>query len=303
MIIWRITDGKAGHDAQSRGLTEALNTLVACSGYEITAPSFFSVLIDFFSRRFSAGAGLPDPDIILGAGHATHLPMLAAHRARGGKTVVLMRPSLPVRWFDLCLIPEHDRPATESNVIATRGALNQIVPSAKHRPDRGLILIGGSSRHYGWDNDDIIEQVLTIIKNDPRRWTITDSPRTPASTRHGLLQLTHAALEYVPYVECPPGWLQHQLCYASAVWVTRDSISMVYEALTAGAAVGLLVVPEKKNSRVVRAIHALIESKQVTAYPDWRDGGAPLSPLATPLYESKRCARLVLERFSLMGHE
>ena len=84
-------------------------------------------------ERLSSYWTLPTPDLLLGAGHHTHLSLLAARRIRGGKVVVLMRPSLPPGLFDLCLIPEHDAPPARPNVLATRGALNRIQPAATLR--------------------------------------------------------------------------------------------------------------------------------------------------------------------------
>ena len=49
-----------------------------------------------FIGRFLAWRDLPTPDIVLGAGHRTHLSLLAARRVHRGKAVVLMRPSLPL---------------------------------------------------------------------------------------------------------------------------------------------------------------------------------------------------------------
>jgi mitochondrial fission protein ELM1 len=304
LIIWRISDGKAGHDAQSRGLTAELDKLIACRIYEIPAPSIFTTLFDFFARRFPAAAELPDPDIIIGAGHAAHFPMLAARRARGGRTVVLMQPSLPLSWFDLCLVPEHDEPHPAANVVVTTGPLNPVVPSADHQAGRGLILIGGPSRHYGWNGDAIIEQVRTITGKIPHQWILTNSPRTPVETAHGLSRLARDGVTYLPYSECAAGWLPRQLQLAGEVWVSRDSMSMIFEALTAGAAVGVLDVPEKgkRNDRVVRAIDGLINKKWITTYQDWHNGTALTSP-ATPLHEAARCARLLLERFSFKENE
>ena len=49
--------------------------------------------------------------------------MLSAKNTKKGKIVVLMKPSLPISFFDLCLIPKHDRPKTRKYVIETNGAL------------------------------------------------------------------------------------------------------------------------------------------------------------------------------------
>ncbi|NIO88165.1 MAG: nucleoside-diphosphate sugar epimerase, partial [Candidatus Aminicenantes bacterium] len=79
---------------------------------------------------------------IIGAGHGTHFPMLCAQRARGGKTIVIMKPGLPYSWFDYCLIPEHDKPPRKKNIITTRGAINTITPTNNHSIDQGMIMIG-----------------------------------------------------------------------------------------------------------------------------------------------------------------
>ena len=108
MIVWRFSDGRRGHDNQSLGLIEALSTLLSLEVHTVEIAACSIGVIDFFRRRFPAADNLPAPQLIIGAGHATHWPMLAARRERGGRIVVLMKPSLPRAWFDLCIIPKHD---------------------------------------------------------------------------------------------------------------------------------------------------------------------------------------------------
>lgn len=224
--------------------------------------------------------------------------MLVARHVRGGKLVVLMQPSLPIRWFDLCLIPEHDEPPNNNRIIVTKGALNTVVPTADHQAGAGLILVGGPSRHYYWDHDALMEQITTIVSDGELKWYITDSPRTPELTRNRLSMLAAENTTHRPYVDCDADWLPDQLRHAGTVWVTRDSVSMIYEALTAGAAVGVIDVPRKKSSRMTRAIDSLISSEQVTSYAGWQNGACPAPPV-TPLNEAARCAQLILERFPL----
>ncbi len=129
---------------------------------------------------FPQESGCQHPTCILTAGHRTHLPALAARRPRGGRIVVLMKASLPLRWFDLCLIPQHDDPPQRNNVIATRGVLHEVRPSERHDPVTGLILLGGSSRHHDWDTDTITMQVRQVVTAQPDiHFVIGDSPRTP----------------------------------------------------------------------------------------------------------------------------
>ena len=89
-VVWRFSDGKSGHDNQSLGLVDALQRRTRIHSYDI--PVQPGAALDWLIGRFPAGSLLPDPWLIIGAGHATHLPMLAARRARGGRTAVLMRP-------------------------------------------------------------------------------------------------------------------------------------------------------------------------------------------------------------------
>jgi mitochondrial fission protein ELM1 len=274
---------------------QALEAITACSRYELAAPPAARALLGLITGRAPFAADLPDPDLIIGAGHGTHLAMLCARRARGGQTVVLMRPSLPLHLFDFCLIPEHDNPPARPNVIPTRGPLNTITPAARREKGAGLILIGGPSRHYRWDSNAMLEQVRALIADPERHWRISDSPRTPGDTRRDLAALAGAGREYIPYDRCAPGWLEEQMARAEVIWISRDSMSMLYEALTSGAAVGLLNVPSRRESRLTHAAGDLIEAGLVTPIQAWLSGAQPV-PSPAPLNEARRCAALLLAK-------
>ncbi len=99
--LWLITDNKPGHRSQLQGLAQAMAARTAIETHWIDTPRARHALLHWLSARFPPGAGLPDPDFILVAGHRTHLAGLAARRARGGRLIALMRPSLPLGCFDL----------------------------------------------------------------------------------------------------------------------------------------------------------------------------------------------------------
>jgi len=82
---------------------------------------------------------------------------------------------------------------------------------------------------------------------------------------------------------------------AGQVWVSADSVSMIHEALTAGANTGILTVPEKRPGKLVRALENLIREGMVTPFPAWQQGGT-LQPPRVKLDEAGRCARLLLEQ-------
>lgn len=298
LVIWRLLDGKAGHENQTAGLLQALRSLRPVAAYELrtvrSLPSAAAALLSWFPWADT----LPDPDLIIGAGQATHVALLAARRARGGRSVVLMRPALPVTWYDLCLIPAHDRPPPAANVVVTHGVLNRIRPGAAKDPHKGLILIGGPSRHHAWSNAQIIQQLRAIIERTPQRhWLLTTSRRTPADFLPALQAQLHAdTVEVVPYEQTTPDWLPMQLAWAAQVWVTEDSISMLYESLTSGAAVGLIEVPVHKRDRVVQGVEALLAEGLVTDFTTWNSGGELRAPKQS-FNEAARCAQDIIRRW------
>jgi uncharacterized protein len=296
VVVWAFSDGKAGHENQTRGLLAALARRYPVDARWIKVPAYASVLSSLMTRRFLPGVGLPPPDLLVGAGHRTHLPLLAARRAHGGRSIVLMKPSLPRAWFDLCVIPEHDA-VSGANVFSTRGALNPVEPGQKEAR-AGLMLIGGPSRHHGWNENEIFSQIETIVARDSNiHWTLTNSRRTPAATTRRLRTLTFSNLKVVPVSETGPGWLSDRLGTAAQVWVTEDSVSMVYEALTANAATGILSVPAKKRaSRIARGIAALEHDHLVTRFADWQRG-KPLAPPDAPFNEAARVAHWIGEKW------
>lgn len=294
-VVWRFSDGKAGHDNQSQGLADALNRLRPVEIITLDPLPIVMALSALWGGRRVPWHDLPAPDIVLGAGHRTHLSLLAARRMRGGKAIVLMRPSLPLCLFDLCLIPAHDASPARLNVQVTRGALNRIQPSINLESTRGLLLIGGPSAHFTWDNPSLYRQIAAIIAADPAiYWTLTTSRRTP---RNFLEHLACAErLTVIPVTETGPDWLPAQLACAGRAWVTADSVSMVYEALTAGAAVGVLEVPSRRRSRVSRGLEQLAAEGWVTFFTEWSRDHRLRRPCEI-FNEAERCARWIIERW------
>ncbi|MDH3979602.1 MAG: mitochondrial fission ELM1 family protein [Gammaproteobacteria bacterium] len=291
IVVWRFTDGKAGHENQTAGLLAALRDCVSIDDYQLQTASCRSSLAAFVTRRIPFGQDLPDPDLIIGAGHATHLPMLAARRARGGRAIVLMKPSLPGTWFDLCIIPAHDNPRVADNILVTQGVLNRLQPSTSKDASTGLLLIGGPSAHVNWSDEAVLAQLRTVLEQDEViHWTLTTSRRTPDSFLQKLGALPQQHLNVVPVTDAGPDWLVEQLAGAGCAWVSADSVSMVYEALTAGAAVGLLDVPYRSsNDRLAQGMKQLVAQGLVTTYADWRKGKTLQSP-SIPFDEAARCA-------------
>ena len=304
--VWRVTDERPGHLAQTEGLCEALSRV---TGIHVTKVPTFSAMAavasllgrsPYVAMRAEDEAGMAmecePPDLILCCGHATHLTGLALRRIVGGRLVVLMRPSWPVFWFDLVVAPLHDGLRESGRVICTRGVLNPLTAVGSHERTRGLILLGGPSRHHSWDEDRLLKQVDAVVNAGKETlWSLSSSRRTPVSTLNALQSLSLKNLTITPFESTPRGWVSDKLAEASQAWVTEDSVSMVYESLTAGVAVGLLEVPSERPSRVSRGVTQLADEGRVTRFSDWKPG-ATLA-LGAPLAEADRMAVEVLRRW------
>lgn len=299
-IVWRLLDGKAGHERQSAGLAEALREQAGASVLALPAPAWRDLLSRGPRRCFGAPARCP-PDIVLGAGHGTHRGLLAARYALGAYSVVLMRPSLPLGCFDLCVLPRHDEPEARANLLLSEGVINTVRPALEPRTDRGLMLIGGPSRHHGWDDRDFMDQLRHVLINTRGvQWTLADSRRTPASLRQTLARMRSPNACYTPFERTGGDWVAGELTRSAQVWVSEDSLSMIYEALTAGAATGLFRVPRQGDDRVTRAVDQLVRSGQVKVFEAWKQGEG-LSPARRRLDEARRVAALVLSRWRTSG--
>jgi len=297
-IIWQISDGKRGHENQSAGLIDALCRLQELKIVKLGIDQYRASWLRALFGSFPPASILPPPDLIIGTGSQTHATLLAAGRATGTPTIVMMAPPRGLsRCFNLCIIPEHDN-RTGANVLNTKGAINLIRPSQTKDADAGLFLIGGPSAHHDWDEVALLDQIDTILKAEDRtRWTLTTSRRTPNTTTQQLQSINHPRLNVVPVDDTSPTWLPDQLATASKVWVTEDSVSMVYEALSSDAKVGLLQVPRKSTrSRVIRGLDHLIEADYIQPYDATRPD---LEQFTKPpvLNEAKRIAQLVEQQF------
>jgi mitochondrial fission protein ELM1 len=292
--IWRFLDGRPGHENQVKGLCEGISRVRPVEMFDLAIDREFSGLKSLWPGRLSSATKLPKPDLLIGAGHSTHLPLLACRRQFGGRSVVIMKPSLPAVLFDLCLIPAHDRLFFRAgNILRTEGSLNCIRPAENLDSSRGLILLGGPSRHFLWSETGVLDQVRSLVMQDSKRWTVMTSARTPPS----FVEKWRSVLPQLPLTvwgSAAPETLPEQLAKCGVVWVTCDSISMIYEALTAGSRVGILELPASAQDRIVSHIRHLTDTSRVTSWSRWSDG-AELPEQRALFSEADRCSLAVLQ--------
>lgn len=268
MHIVYISDGKAGHRSQALGLYRAMQRQsqleVTFEEVSIEKLSIMSLLLAGKKQQHTAFK--QKPDFIFGVGSHTQLRVLMAGKVfPQAKTVILMKPNFPFSWFDHVIVPEHDGIPEQGNVIVTQGALNPIVNEGRHQKNRILIALGGSSKRHQWNDEKVLTVLQQIIEQNPNAEIIlTTSRRTPSDFLPVLRYKSFASkLQIFPVEETPQGWIFEQMQKAEAVWVTEDSVSMIYEALTAGCRVGVIGIDRLKSDKITRLIDQLLQASSI----------------------------------------
>ncbi len=238
--------------------------------------------------------GLLQPDLLLGAGRAVQWAMLRTRWHLGGKAVVLMKPSLPLFLFDLILLPEHDRAPNRPNILSTTGMLSPVVAGQKD-PAKGVILLGGVNKHFHWDDDEVAQKVVALCASMPQvRWQVSDSPRTPETLKAKLVLPENASLLH--WRDTPDGWLSNELATSNFVWVSADSASMLYEAMSHGGRVGVIELPPyKEKNKLLRGLNLLLDKGLLGRSSH---GALELQKLnELVLAEHTRCAQWMIDKW------
>ena len=292
LFIWAVTDNKPGHRNQIEGLIGALEKYRSTTIHWVDIESQTNPLRSLLTARCTQDS--KSPTLLIGAGHKTHLHLLTLRRCYGGRIILMMKPSLPLFLFDLCFIPRHDKPTASDKVIETIGAINRVTPTQEHQQNKGLILLGGESKHYKWNSGIVTHQLVSLIKNNlPIEWLIAGSRRTPDDAYRGVKNLLPHIKQIHPD-DVTSDWLPQQMQQAGQIWITEDSVSMVYEALSSGAKTGILSLDSDKASRVTKEMSRLVKEKRVMTLKSMHKASNN-----TPLNEADRCAKLLLEKFEL----
>jgi mitochondrial fission protein ELM1 len=257
-VIWRFTDGKAGHDKQSLALVESLMNQTKCRLFDFNVQDQRNPILDIIFKNYKLPEGITKPDIAIGAGHKTHLHLLAIKRCFNAKIVVIMKPSIPLIFFDLCIIPKHDGIKNGPNIINTQSSLVKFNSNLKKKENTGLILIGGPSKHYFWDSKTVLEEICKISKKFKfRKLLLSTSRRTPFDFLDQLNELNIPDIKVYEYSKIKSDWLDKHINKVKNIWVTNDSYSMVTEALASGADVDIIGLKVKQDSKLSKEMKVI----------------------------------------------
>jgi len=310
-------DTRPGHRKQTSGVLAALSARAPLIVSDFPLPDYsLTDSVTDWAKLIGHLAGLPVSipradenrpshprfDLVIGTGSHTHVPMILLKRLLGGRLVTCMTPDpLLSGFFDLCLVPEHDRPKPRKNVFLTLGPPNPSPKDGPHKTDTGLILVGGvDEKSHVWDSAATLSQISAIAQISAHVfWTVSSSPRTPADMLPALEGLSglHSNLSFFRSADTPPGWVEERYAESAFVWVTADSVSMIYEALTAGCVAGVLPVKWKKpDGKIPYGLQRLRDKGMIIDFDAWLKNPDD-RPAPFRLDEAGRSADEILRRF------
>lgn len=312
---WIISDGKAGHEGQCRGVFEAMGLVYEVKRIQpgrlqqALAPYAPVARSERFGEPGSTFAP-PWPDFAIAAGRLTapYIRALKPHAGRTTYTIILQDPKVPLSTADLFWMPEHD-PKRAANIITTLvaphgfsparlAALRDTEPPAAFqslpRPWVG-VLVGGDGSSYRFTDADQkrLAAALRSIAQLGAGLLITPSRRTPPSLVAAIAEATAGFPRFLwdgsgenPY----PAMLAH----ADRFVVTADSINMSGEPAATGRPIHLFT-PTGGSAKFQRFHGALARHgvtrplpDEVTALDDWS---------YAPLYAAADIATAIAERW------
>lgn len=312
---WIISDGKAGHEAQGRGIFEAMGLDYAVKHIRPGRLQQFLAPYAPVARSERLGAegstfAPPWPDFAVAAGRLTvpYIRALKQHAGRATYTIILQDPKVSLSTADFFWMPEHDR-KRGANVVTTA------VPPHGFSPDRlaalraapppvafqdlprpwVAVLVGGNGSSYRFTDGDAVRlaEALRSIGALGASLLVTPSRRTPPS----LLGAVADAIADLPHFlwdgsgDNPyPALLAH----ADRFVVTADSVNMCSEPAVTGRPIHLFT-PSGGSAKFARYHAALARygvvrplPDRVTSLDDWS---------YVPLYAAADIAVAIAERW------
>ncbi|CAN7463259.1 mitochondrial fission ELM1 family protein [Phenylobacterium sp. LjRoot164] len=315
LVIWAVSDGRAGIEAQVVGLANAIarkrsaQIVVKQIGWKSWIGRLPWWLTPFPRRLLTPQSDIapPWPDIWIAAGRATLPLSIRMRRWSGRKTYVVQvqDPRMPTRLFDLVIPPKHDRldgdnvfPITGSpgRVNAERMAADlqrfQTELDALPRP-RVAVIIGGKSKAHDISPERAAAMAREIelpVVQEGGSVMVSFTRRTPDPAKNIL----EARLKHVPGVIWDGEGDNPYFAYLAAadyILVTEDSTNLATDAASTGKPV--FVMKMDGESLKFRLFHEDLE-RLGAARPF---GGAFHRWTYEPLAETERAADEVLRRF------
>jgi len=240
MQIFWFKDSKIGHLKQVNALLNELKKEIKFTLVPIECDKNQGIQDDEDTALYLSG--LDETIMLIGAGHSTYPEILKLQKRLKTKckgrliSVAILRPSKNLKLFNLIYAPQHDFNEKEipDNVTTFQGSLAS--PSyLKPDANKGMIAIGGSSRHYKFDPETLMAQLHYILcMHQNYNFKIFNSRRTPEIVNQKIQKefLEYKNANFVDYRNESSESLQSRLEDSTLKFVTPDSSNLVFESLS-----------------------------------------------------------------------
>jgi mitochondrial fission protein ELM1 len=108
-------------------------------------------------------------------------------------------------------------------------------------------------------------------------------------------KLSFKNLKTHPTQQQNENWLKNQMNKTKYAWITEDSMSMIYESITAGQNVGLIGLKSQGKSRITDEVNRL--KKEKVLFSNENKSYKNNHKLHTVINEANRCARFINKNF------
>ncbi len=315
LVIWAVSDGRAGIEAQAVGLAEAVarlrvaNITIKRVGWKAGLGHLPWPLIPPRAALISDDPiTSPWPDIWIAAGRATLPLSTRIHQWSGGQTFVVQtqNPRTNLGAFDMVASPEHDR-LSGPNVFPIVGALNRLT-KAKLDADlarfakaidplphpRVAVIIGGKSKAFDLlpnRASALAEEIATTIEAVAGSVMVSFTRRTPAAARE-IMSERWARLTGVIWDGTGENPYFAFLAAADTILVTEDSVNLATDGAATGRPVFVLTLAGRGSAKFAR-FHRDLENRGITR----RFAGGLADWTYPMLQETDRAAAEVMRRY------
>ena len=292
--IWAVSDGRAGNEAQTRALVQALAntaswirlghitgeahrqepmTLTPAAPWTWLPADRWPAPLSALPSRQRSLIAPPWPTIWIAAGRRCAAFTAHVRRASGGKTftVHILDPHIDPAFCDLLVVPEHDDLDAE-NVIRATGSVVSFAPEMLEEasiafagladePGRSaIVILGGHSRTHRFTNAAArrLENQLRSLSQSGWRLRLTCSRRTPVEIVAGFRSMASdiGAAFWAGPADGQNPYLAW-LLFSQAAIVTEDSANMLSDAAWHGLPVHMARL-EGRSEKFDRLHEALI---------------------------------------------
>ena len=259
-ILW-VKDNKKGHLKQVKALLDEIKKIlnVNISEFEIEKKIL---------KKSIPSSIVKSSDLVIGAGHSVYPYLLKSKKKNPNiKSVAILSPSYFKKKFDLICAPFHDmhKLNKHKHVLYFDGSLASRSNKKCHE-EIGMIAIGGKNKYFKFDKKNLIKQIQYIITLYPNKnWYIFNSRRTPKNFLEEIQKELEFISKKITYVD------HHNDSYrfdeyiekSSIKIITPDSMSMIYESLSAHGETVLFSLFPKKESKFLPIINNLKEMNSI----------------------------------------